>query len=366
MSSKRLARFFSAARPRVLSGIQPTGALHIGNYAGKNVNAVLCVLLVLGALQQWVSMQDNAKCFFCVVDMHAITLPQNPTQLHEDTIKSAAIYLAAGIDPSRSSIFIQSQLSAHAELAWMLNCITPMSWLERMVQFKEKSATQHGDNIPAGLLNYPTLMAADILLYRANIVPVGSDQLQHLELTRDICRRFNHQFRCKTFIEPQPMIITEKARIMSLLDGSKKMSKSAENDASRINLLDAPDVILKKIKRCKTDTIVGLSWDDPSRVECVNLLNIYHIFAGKSKDTITSEVKDMTWGAFKPLLAEAVIEHLRPIQDEFHRLMDDRRYIEDVLWKGREEAYEVASQTLSDAKKAMGLVEMRDRYRKTG
>lgn len=330
----------------------------------QNVLLLYVFYLPIGALQQWVAMQDNAKCFFCVVDMHAITLPQNPAQLREDTIKSAAIYLAAGIDPSRSSIFIQSQLSAHAELAWMLNCITPMSWLERMVQFKEKSATQHGDNIPAGLFNYPTLMAADILLYRASIVPVGSDQLQHLELTRDICRKFNHQFRSKTFIEPQPMIITEKARIMSLLDGSKKMSKSAENDASRINILDSPDVILKKIKRCKTDPVIGLSWDDPSRVECINLLNIYQVFGGKNKETIASEVKDMTWGTFKPLLAEAIIEHLRPIQSEFHRLMDDRGYIEDVLWKGREEAYEVASQTLSDAKKAMGIVEIHDRYRR--
>lgn len=287
--------------------------------------------------------------------MHAITIPQDPAQLHKDTLKSAAIYLASGIDPSRSSIFIQSQVPAHAELAWMLNTITPMSWLERMVQFKEKSASQQGDNILAGLFNYPTLMAADILLYQATVVPVGADQLQHLELTRDLCRKFNHQFKTKIFVEPQPLIITEKARIMSLLDGSKKMSKSAENDASRINILDAPDVIRRKIKRCKTDNIIGLGWEDPSRAECINLLNMYHIFSGKSKESIATEVGSMTWGTFKPLLTEAVIEHLTPLQQEYHRIMTDTKYIDDVLDKGREEASAVAAKTLADAKKAMGM-----------
>ena len=226
----------SAAKQRVLSGVQPTGALHIGNY--------------LGAIDQWVQNQDRFDNYFCVVDLHAITAPHDPRQLKENSLKSAAIYLAAGIDPVKSKIFIQSHVRAHTELAWLLNCITPMNWLERMIQFKEKSTSQ-GDSVGVGLFDYPVLMAADILLYQADLVPVGEDQRQHLELTRDICRRFNDMF-CReavqsgaagVFKEPQALIAKQGARVMSLQDGRSKMSKSAPNDLSRINLLDTPEEV---------------------------------------------------------------------------------------------------------------------------
>ena len=216
---------------RVLSGVQPTGSLHLGNY--------------LGAIRQWVAYQELYSNYFCVVDLHAITVPHDPKKLKLDTLQSAALYIACGIDPIKSKIFVQSHVRAHAELCWLLNCITPMNWLEGMIQFKEKAKKQ-SDSVGVGLFDYPVLMAADILLYQADLVPVGEDQRQHLELTRDICRRFNDQF-CKkirpTFREPTALIVKEGARIMSLQDGTSKMSKSTENDNSRINLLDSPDLI---------------------------------------------------------------------------------------------------------------------------
>ena len=246
----------ATSKKRVLSGVQPTGNLHLGNY--------------LGAIDQWVKNQDIYDNYFCVVDLHAITMPQNPVELRENTMKSAATYIAAGIDPKKSRIFIQSHVRAHTELAWLLNCVTPMNWLERMIQYKEKASSQ-GDNVGVGLFDYPVLMAADILLYQADLVPVGEDQRQHLELTRDICRRFNDQF-CKNmekgvFKEPQALISKQNARVMSLTDGKSKMSKSNPDDKSRINLLDPPDEIVKKIKKCKTDQVVGLEWDNPERPE---------------------------------------------------------------------------------------------------
>jgi tryptophanyl-tRNA synthetase len=287
---------------RVLSGVQPTGSLHIGNY--------------LGAIRQWVANQNDYENFFCVVDLHAITAPHDPKKLSQDSLQSAAMYLAAGIDPGRSKVFIQSHVRAHAELAWYLNCITPMNWLERMIQFKEKSAKQ-GENFGVGLFDYPVLMAADILLYQADLVPVGEDQRQHLELTRDIARRFNDKF-CKrkkrAFREPQALIVKEGARVMSLQDGKSKMSKSAENDGSRINLLDPPELVAKKIKRCKTDSFQGIEWDNPERPECTNLLNMLQSVSGRSREDILAEVQDMSWGQFKPVLSDAVVSHLTPIQ----------------------------------------------------
>ncbi|MDR9404157.1 MAG: tryptophan--tRNA ligase, partial [Halothece sp. Uz-M2-17] len=269
------------AAQRILSGVQPTGNLHLGNY--------------LGAIRNWVETQQDYDNFFCVVDLHAITVPHNPETLAQDTYTIAALYLACGIDLKYSTIFVQSHVSAHSELAWLLNCITPLNWLERMIQFKEKAVKQ-GENVSAGLLDYPVLMAADILLYDADKVPVGEDQKQHLELTRNIALRVNDQFGKKdqpVLKLPTPLIRTEGARVMSLLDGTKKMSKSDPSEMSRINLLDPPEVIQKKIKRCKTDPVKGLTFDDPERPECDNLLSLYMLLSGKSKETVAAECQDM-------------------------------------------------------------------------
>jgi tryptophanyl-tRNA synthetase len=331
---------------RVLSGVQPTGALHLGNY--------------LGAIRQWVQNQDAYDNYFCVVDLHAITVPHDPKKLRAETVQSAAMYVASGIDPSRSKIFVQSHVRAHAELCWLLNCVTPMNWLERMIQFKEKAKKQ-GENVGVGLFGYPVLMAADILLYQADLVPVGEDQRQHLELTRDICRRFNDQYckkRRNTFREPEALIVKEGARVMSLQDGTSKMSKSAENDNSRINLLDPPDVISKKIKKCKTDLFTGLEWDNPERPECTNLLNMYQAVTGRTREDILAEViarprasgrrcipfthlslsrslspskvSSMSWGAFKPVLADAVVAHIEPIQKRYNEVVADEVYLNKV------------------------------------
>lgn len=342
-------------RKRILSGVQPTGSLHLGNY--------------LGAIKQWVSYQHDYDSYFCVVDLHAITVPQDPKKLRTETLQAAAMYIASGIDPTKSTIFVQSHVPAHTELTWLFNCVTPMNWLERMIQYKEKAIKQ-GENVGVGLFDYPILMAADILLYQADLVPVGEDQRQHLELARDIARRFNDQYPLKStagvtseqrkskkvFKEPTAMIVKEGARIMSLTDGSSKMSKSAENDHSRINLLDPPDVVQKKIKRCKTDMVVGLEWDNPSRPEATNLLNIYHAVTGKSRETILEEAQDMNWGQFKPLLADAVVEHLSPIQRRYAEVMQEKGYLEDILHQGSNRAEEIAHKTLVHAKEAMGFL----------
>jgi tryptophanyl-tRNA synthetase len=409
---------------RILSGVQPTGSLHLGNY--------------LGAIKQWVDFQNTGvfagaqtpsssvsssnnsndkvsieeeeeeeveiinENYFCVVDMHAITVPQNPSELEESSLASAALYIAVGIDPTKSKIFIQSHVSAHAELAWLLNCITPMNWLERMIQYKDKAATKK-DTVGVGLFTYPVLMAADILLYQADRVPVGEDQRQHLELARDIVRRFNNDYckgnaykaRCKkaglasrpVFTEPEAMIISSSsssssdnsssndgssdgnnsnnntggvggvARVMSLTDGTSKMSKSDPADNSRINILDTPDVIRDKIKRCKTDSITGgLTWNDPNRPEATNLLNIYAaVQPHRSKEDIILEVQGMKWGEFKPKLAEAIIEHLEPIQRRYAEVRADETYLRNVLNDGAIAAEQIAQQTLLAAKVAMGF-----------
>jgi tryptophanyl-tRNA synthetase len=381
---------------RVLSGVQPTGSLHLGNY--------------LGAIRQWVDFQNKEQTdedgnvipvenFFCVVDLHAITMPHDPRELRESTLSSAALYIAAGelqqlavlvslvlfcfcltnqlfdhagIDPAKSNIFVQSHVSAHSELTWLLNCITPMNWLERMIQFKEKAKKQ-GESVGVGLFTYPCLMAADIILYQATKVPVGEDQRQHLELTRDIVRRFNDMFckgnpykkRCKeagipsrpVFIEPDAIIMKEGARVMSLTDGSSKMSKSDANDASRINVLDPPETIREKIKRCKTDSFEGIEWDNPERPEATNLLNIYlAVQPGRTKEDILEEVSDMSWGDFKPLLAEAVVNHLQPIQVRYYEVRNDEEKLNQILKDGADAANAVAKQTLFATKVAMGFV----------
>jgi tryptophanyl-tRNA synthetase len=329
-------------KQRVLSGIQPTGNLHLGNY--------------LGSIRNWVEHQHNFENYFCVVDLHAITAPHDPQTLAENSYTIAALYLACGISVEHANIFIQSHIPAHSELAWLLNCVTPLNWLQDMIQFKEKAIKQ-GENVNVGLLDYPVLMAADILLYQADKVPVGEDQKQHLELTRDIAVRFNHQFAKKVPVLklPQALIQADGARVMSLTDGTRKMSKSDPSDLSRINLLDPPDLITKKIKKCKTDLDRGLSFEAIDRPECRNLLTLYMLMSGKSKDAVADECRDLGWGQFKPLLTEATIEHLRPIQAKYQEVMADRTYLESVLRDGKHRAAAIADRTLADVKAALGF-----------
>jgi tryptophanyl-tRNA synthetase len=337
-------------KKRVLSGIQPTGNLHLGNY--------------LGSIRNWVEHQHNYENYFCVVDLHAITAPHDPHTLAENSYTIAALYLACGIRIEHASIFIQSHIPAHSELAWLLNCVTPLNWLQDMIQFKEKAIKQ-GENVNVGLLDYPVLMAADILLYQADKVPVGEDQQQHLELTRDIAVRFNHQFAKKNPVLklPQALIQADGARVMSLTDGTRKMSKSDPSDLSRINLLDSPELIQKKIKKCKTDLERGLTFEAIAgadgkpfdRPECRNLLTLYMLMSGKSKEAVATECQDLGWGQFKPLLTEATIEHLRPIQVKYQEVMSDKPYLESVLRTGKEQAAAIADRTLSDVKAALGF-----------
>ena len=329
-------------KQRVLSGVQPTGTLHLGNY--------------LGAIRNWVEGQSQYDNYFFIADLHAITVPHDSQQLADNTYALAALYLACGLDPRHTTIFVQSHISAHTELAWLLNCITPLNWLERMIQFKEKALKQ-GENVSIGLLDYPVLQAADILLYQADLVPVGEDQKQHLELTRDIATRLNFQYGQEDtpiLKLPEPLIRKEGARIMSLTDGSNKMSKSDPSEQSRITLLDTPDQIRTKIKRCKTDPVRGLSFDDPDRPECQNLLTLYQLMSGQTKAAVAEECADMGWGQFKPLLTEIMIEGLRPIQDRYTELMADQQELTAVLQTGKEQANAIAADTLTKVKDALG------------
>lgn len=329
-------------KKRTLSGIQTTGNLHLGNY--------------LGAIRNWVEDQQHYDNFFFLADLHAITVPHDPKTLASDTYTIAALYLASGLNLEYSTIFIQSHIPAHSELAWLLSCLTPLNWLEDMIQFKEKAVKQ-GKDVGTGLLTYPVLMAADILLYDPDFVPVGEDQKQHIEITRDIVDRVNHKYgkpKQPVLKLPEPLIRAEGARVMSLTDGTKKMSKSDPSDMSRINLLDPPNVIEKKIKRCKTDPIQGLVFDDPERPECNNLLTLYSLLSGKPKAVVADECREMGWGQFKPLLAEAAIAHLQPIQEKYQAIMADKGYLESVLRQGRQKAEAIADATLQRVKTALG------------
>jgi tryptophanyl-tRNA synthetase len=337
-------------RPRVLSGVQPTGALHLGNW--------------LGAIRNWVELQRSHDTFFCVVDLHAITVPHDPALLAEHTLTTAALYLACGIDPEAATVFVQSHVSAHSELCWLLNCVTPLNWLERMIQFKEKAVKQ-GDNVSTGLLDYPVLMAADILLYDADLVPVGEDQKQHLELARDIAQqRVNARFGrddgsgepAAVLKVPEPLILKEGARVMSLTDGRSKMSKSDPNEASRITLLDPPELIQKKIKRAKTDPVMGLEFGNPERPEADNLLGLYALTSGRGREAAARECAAMGWGAFKPLLAESVVEALRPIQERYADWRRDDQALRAVLGRGRERAASVAEATVERVRDVMGFL----------
>jgi len=322
---------------KVFSGVQPSGDIHIGNY--------------LGAMRQFVALQEDYECFFCAVDLHALTVPQDPKVLKEKTIELAALYLAIGLDPKKVTIFIQSHVPAHAELAWLLQCITYFGELSRMTQFKDKSKGK--ESVSVGLFTYPDLMAADILLYNTHYVPVGEDQKQHLELTRDIAQRFNNRFG-ETFVVPEPMILKLGARIMSLTDPTKKMSKSDSDPNNRINLLDEPSVIKKKIMRAVTDseTEIKLDWENKPGVS--NLLTIYSLFTGMEIEEVVNKFKGQGYGTLKKELAEVVIDKLTVIQKNYKDLSRD--YVLKVLKEGAERAQAVAEKTLKEVKEKMGLI----------
>lgn len=323
-------------KKRIFSGAQPTGNLHIGNY--------------LGALKNWVALQNEYESFFCIVNLHAITVPQNPEILRQKTLDLARIYLAAGVDPDASVIFIQSDVAEHAELAWVLNCVGRMGELERMTQFKDKS-TGKGERVSVGLFTYPTLMVSDILLYKTDLVPVGQDQKQHLELTRDLAERFNRDFG-ETFTVPDPFIPPVGANILSLQDPAKKMSKSDENLNGSIFLLDDADTITKKIKRAVTDSGTDIKFDE-TRPAINNLLTIYHLLTGKSAAESEANFEGKGYGHFKTELAEAVVEFLRPFQERVQEFDDAE--LEKILNSGAEKARSIASETLQTVYERMGL-----------
>ncbi len=329
------------ARKRVFSGVQPTGNLHLGNY--------------LGAIKNWVAIQEQYECLYCIVDLHAITLPQDPAALRRNTREVAAGLLASGLDPERCVIFNQSRVSAHAELSWLLACLTPLGWLNRMTQFKEKTGKSR-ENAPLGLYAYPVLMAADILVYHATHVPVGEDQKQHLELSRDIAGAFNRLHETEFFTLPEPLILGAAARVMSLRDGRRKMSKSDESDNSRINLADDADTIARKIRRAKTDSEPGLAYDPENRPEASNLLGIYAGLAGESLEKVAADHADAGFAAFKTELAELAVETLGPIGRRLRELMDDPAYIDGVLADGAARARPVAEKTLADAQTLTGFL----------
>ena len=327
---------------RIFSGVQPTGNLHLGNY--------------LGAIKNWVRMQDDFECIYCIVDLHAITIPQDPAELIANTREVTAGLIAAGIDPERSIIFNQSRIAAHAELAWLLNCFTPLGWLNRMTQFKEKAGKKR-DNAVLGLYAYPVLMAADILLYHATHVPVGEDQKQHLELSRDIAGAFNRNYDQDYFPLPEPLILGEATRVMSLRDGRAKMSKSEASENSRINLTDDAEAIQHKIRRAKTDSEPGMSFDPENRPEAANLLGIYAALADENVDAVTARFTGKGFAKFKVELAELAVAKLEPIAAEMRRLMASADYIDEVLRKGAERAAGIAEPNLAEIKKIIGLLD---------
>lgn len=328
---------------RILSGVQPTNNLTIGNY--------------LGAIKNWVHLQSQSETLFCIVDLHAITVPQDPKALHQATLEVAAAYLAAGIDPEQSAVFVQSHVHAHAELGWLLSCMTPLGWLNRMTQFKDKAGKKR-DTAALGLLAYPTLMAADILLYQTTRVPVGDDQKQHIELTRDIALSFNHRFQKDVFTVPEPLIKGEAKRIMSLRDGSKKMSKSDPSDFSRIHLTDTADEIAQKIRKAKTDpeplpdTLDGFE----NRPEAKNLVTIYAAFMDQTLEEVLPSVAGKSFSDFKPLLADLLVDKLSPLSTKMVQYLDEKSELESILKRGAEHASSLANQTLKQVKDVMGFV----------
>ena len=328
----------------VFSGVQPTGNLHLGNY--------------LGALKNFVSLQKEMECIYCVVDLHAITSFQKPNELEDNVFETVASFLATGIDPNKSIIFNQSSVSGHAELAWILNCVSRIGWLNRMTQFKDKAGSDK-EKASVGLYIYPNLMAADILLYKASHVPVGADQKQHLELCRDIAQKFNNDFNCEGFFPlPEPLIPKNVSRVMSLRDGTKKMSKSEESDYSRINLKDTSDEISKKIKKAKSDSepIPQSLKDLEKKPEALNLVNIYSELSKSSLNKVLNEMSGKEYSFLKTKLAELLINEIAPVGKEIKKLLNDKPYLKQVLKKGQEKANFIAEENLKNIREKVGLI----------
>lgn len=325
----------------LFSGMQSTGNLTLGNY--------------LGALKNWVTLSDEYECFYSVVDMHSITVRQDPAELRKRARALLTLYIAAGLDPEKNCIYYQSHVSAHAELSWILNCFTYMGELSRMTQFKDKSA-KHADNINAGLFDYPVLMAADILLYQADVVPVGIDQMQHLELTRDIAQRFNGIYG-DVFTIPEAYIGKVGAKIMSLQDPTKKMSKSDENPNASIYLMDDPDTIMRKFKRAVTDSLACVRYDEKEQPGICNLMDIYSACTGKSREEIEKEFDGKGYGDFKTAVGESVVDILKPLQDRVADLNKNKDYIDEIIKNNAQKADYFAQKTLRKVQKKVGFPE---------
>ena len=328
----------------VFSGVQPTGNLHLGNY--------------LGALKNFVSLQKEMSCIYCVVDLHAITVFQNPNELRSNVLETVAGFIATGLNPDKSIIFNQSSVSGHAELAWILNCVSRIGWLNRMTQFKDKAGSDK-EKASVGLFIYPNLMAADILLYKATHVPVGSDQKQHLELSRDIAQKFNNDFKCKDFFPlPEPLISKNVARVMSLRDGTKKMSKSDESDYSRINLRDTADEINKKIKKAKSDSepIPDNFKSLEKKPEAKNLINIYSEISQTDVEKVLNEMSGKEYSFLKTKLADLLISEITPVGNEIKKLLKDKAHLDQILKKGREKANIIAEENIKNIREKVGLI----------
>jgi tryptophanyl-tRNA synthetase len=327
-------------KPVILSGIKPSGTLTIGNY--------------IGALKNFVKLQNDYDCFYSVVDLHAITVKQEPKDLRNNSYAVLALYLAAGLDPENNTIFLQSHVTAHSELAWILNCSSTFGELSRMTQFKDKSQKSEV-SIGAGLFTYPVLMAADILLYQTNVVPIGDDQKQHLELARNIAERFNSTYS-PTFVVPEPYMSKTGARIMSLQDPAMKMEKSNPNAGSYISIIDDPKQIINKIKRAVTDSEASISYDD-NRPAIKNLLTIYSSFSGKTPEEIVKMYEGQGYAEFKKDLGEVIVEGLTPIREKYNELMKDKKYLDEVLKNGAEKASRRAYKTLSKVQRKVGFIQ---------
>ena len=328
----------------VFSGVQPTGNLHLGNY--------------LGALKNFVALQKEMECIYCVVDLHAITVFQKPSELKNNVLETVAGFLATGLNPNKSIIFNQSSVSGHAELAWILNCISRIGWLNRMTQFKDKAGSDK-EKASVGLYIYPNLMAADILLYKATHVPVGADQKQHLELSRDIAQKFNNDFQCKDFFPlPEPLISKNLSRVMSLRDGTKKMSKSEESDYSRINLKDSADEINKKIKKAKSDSepIPDNIKSLKEKPEAQNLINIYSEISNISLEKVLNEMSGKEYSFLKSKLADLLVSEITPVGKEIQKLLNDKSHLEQILKKGKQKANIIAEENLKIIREKVGLI----------
>ena len=334
------------SKDRVFSGVQPSGSLHIGNY--------------LGAIKNFVNLQNDYDSIFCIVDLHAITVWQDPKLLHENILDVAAAYIAAGIDPKKATIFVQSQIPSHSELAWILNCVSRIGWLNRMTQFKEK-AGKNRENVSVGLYVYPNLMASDILLYHSNLVPVGDDQKQHLEITRDIAQKFNNVFKNNGgenfFPLPEPMILPVASRVMSLRDGLKKMSKSDSSEMTRIEISDDNDLINKKITKAKTDSLPMPSNINEleQRPELNNLINIYSSFSGTNISVVVNEFDGKKLSDFKSDLSNIIINEMEPIRDKFFELKNNKDYLNEILNEGMIKAKEKSDPVIREVKSIVGL-----------